>query len=130
MEHERYFTVEEANDALESLRPLVQEVLEIRHDLDALGYDLPSRSFVREPDDEDVERVEKKLARLEQVLDEVHETGALYKDPTFEKGTLDFPHLREGKDGEKEVYLCWMEGEDEVGYWHPVDEGMRGRRPL
>lgn len=130
MEHRRRFTVEEANEALEELRPLVQEVLEIRHDLDALGFDLPSRSFVREPGDGDVERAESLLARLEEVLEEIHSTGALYKDPTFEKGTLDFPHLMDRDGEEKEVYLCWMEGEEDLAYWHPVDEGMQGRRPL
>ncbi len=131
MEHSRYFTVEEANEALEHLEPLVKEVLEIRHDLDATGFDLPSQSFVREHTEDDVERVNQKLDRLEEVLEEMHDTGALYKDPSFEKGTLDFPHLMEDDDGgSREVYLCWMEGEEEVGYWHPMDEGMRGRQPL
>lgn len=131
MKHDRQFTVEEANAALEELRPLVKQVLEIRHDLDALGFDLPSQSFVQEPGSDDVERVDALLDDLESLLDEIHDSGALYKDPSFEKGTLDFPHRMTGEDGEtEEVYLCWMEGEDEVGYWHPVDEGMRGRQPL
>ena len=33
------------------------------------------------------------------------------------------------KDG-REVYLCWRLGEPEVAYWHELDAGYTGRRPL
>ncbi len=44
----------------------------------------------------------------------------------LETGLVDFPSLRDGR----EVYLCWQEGEDEIAFWHEVDAGMAGRRPL
>ena len=28
------------------------------------------------------------------------------------------------------VYLCWQFGEPEVAFWHGVQEGFAGRRPL
>jgi hypothetical protein len=28
------------------------------------------------------------------------------------------------------VLLCWQYGEGEVSFWHPVEEGFAGRRPL
>jgi hypothetical protein len=28
------------------------------------------------------------------------------------------------------VLLCWKLGEEEIGYWHGVDEGFAGRKPL
>jgi hypothetical protein len=44
----------------------------------------------------------------------------------LDRGLLDFPALRDGR----EVYLCWQEGEDAIGYWHEPDAGFAGRRPL
>jgi hypothetical protein len=44
----------------------------------------------------------------------------------LDRGLVDFPALREGA----EVYLCWQEGEEEIGFWHEPDTGFAGRRPL
>ncbi len=44
----------------------------------------------------------------------------------LDRGLVDFPATREGRD----VYLCWMEGEDEIGWWHDPDSGYAGRQPL
>lgn len=118
--------MEEARDLLPDLEPKVREILELRHDLDAKGYDVVTRRFVEPASEEDRQEVEAVLERIEELVDEIHESGALYKDPRFELGTLDFPHIRDGE----EVYLCWMQGEDDIMYWHPVETGMRGRRPL
>ena len=41
-------------------------------------------------------------------------------------GLVDFPTLMDGE----EAYLCWRLGEPEVAYWHPLDSGFAGRRPL
>jgi hypothetical protein len=41
-------------------------------------------------------------------------------------GLLDFPWLRE----DEVVLLCWRLGEEEIGYWHGMDEGYAGRKPL
>ena len=43
-----------------------------------------------------------------------------------ERGLVDFPALRDGE----EVYLCWLVDEDEIGFWHGLDAGFAGRRPL
>ena len=63
-------------------------------------------------------------AELERCLDALTELGVQVKDP--EAGLLDFPAVRGGE----EVLLCWRVGEDEIAFWHPVDEGFSGRRPL
>ena len=44
----------------------------------------------------------------------------------LDRGLVDFPALREGA----EVYLCWQEGEEEIGFWHEPEAGFAGRRPL
>ena len=44
----------------------------------------------------------------------------------LERGLVDFPAVRDGE----EVYLCWIDGEPEIGFWHELDAGYAGRRPL
>src|SRR3954454_20518197 len=41
-------------------------------------------------------------------------------------GLIDFPSLRE----EREVYLCWIDGEADIGFWHELDAGSAGRPAL
>jgi hypothetical protein len=44
----------------------------------------------------------------------------------LEKGLLDFPCVIEGKT----VLLCWQQGEKEIAFWHSVEDGFVGRKPL
>jgi len=67
---------------------------------------------------------EKMAAQLHEALNRIHETGCLVKD--LDEGLVDFPTLREGK----EVYPCWKLGEERIGYWHGIEEGFKGRKPL
>lgn len=41
-------------------------------------------------------------------------------------GLVDFPFLLEGE----EVNLCWRFGEKEIHFWHGLDEGFAGRKPI
>jgi hypothetical protein len=44
----------------------------------------------------------------------------------IDTGLIDFPALVSGR----QVWLCWQLGEDDVGWWHEMDDGFAGRRPL
>jgi hypothetical protein len=57
-------------------------------------------------------------------VNDIHGLGAQVKDA--DEGLVDFPALR--ADGE--VLLCWKLGEDEIAYWHSLEDGFAGRRPL
>jgi len=63
-------------------------------------------------------------SRLRERLEAVMETGCLVKD--LDTGLVDFPTLFRGE----EVYLCWKLGESGIEYWHGVDEGFPGRKPI
>jgi len=54
----------------------------------------------------------------------VNETGVVVKDVV--SGLVDFPHEYQGRI----VYLCWKFGEDDLGWWHEVEDGFAGRQPL
>ena len=44
----------------------------------------------------------------------------------LERGLIDFPAVRD----DREVYLCWVEGESDIEFWHDLDAGYAGRRPV
>ena len=62
--------------------------------------------------------------RLHLALGRITELGVVLKD--LDSGLLDFPHRREGRV----VFLCWHPPEERVGYWHEIEAGYAGRRPL
>lgn len=39
---------------------------------------------------------------------------------------VDFPAYADGK----EIYLCWLEGEAELAWYHPAELGFMGRREI
>jgi hypothetical protein len=61
---------------------------------------------------------------LRNAIEAVLETGCLVKD--LDIGLVDFPTLFRGV----EVYLCWKLGESGIDFWHEVDAGFRGRKPI
>jgi hypothetical protein len=62
--------------------------------------------------------------RLQEALEKIHEFGCLVKD--LDIGLIDFPTQFRGE----EVYLCWKLGESGIRFWHGINEGFRGRKPI
>ena len=130
---ERYFTPSEANELLAEVRPLAESLVEHRDGM-RLAAERRARLTARiagnggdldpqEPGELDgqFERESQAVARAVEGLQRL---GLLVKD--LDRGLVDFPALHNGE----EVLLCWQVGEDEVAYWHGVDEGFAGRKPL
>jgi hypothetical protein len=63
-------------------------------------------------------------AALKHALDQIEETGAQVKD--LDIGLIDFISRFQDRD----VCLCWKLGEAGIGFWHSVDEGFQGRKPI
>lgn len=70
------------------------------------------------------ERRDSVAQRLKAAIEQVQELGCVVKD--LDIGLVDFPTLFRGV----EVYLCWKLGEPNIEYWHGVEEGFRGRKPI
>jgi hypothetical protein len=65
------------------------------------------------------------LTALAEAAGQLEALGVQLKD--YERGLIDFPATREGRV----VLLCWQMGEgDEVEWWHDLESGFAGRRPL
>ena len=130
---ERYFTPEEANALLDEVRPLAEALVAHRRAM-AVTATRQARLVQRiagnggdfdpqEPRtlEEDFRREDEAVVRC---VEDLQRLGVLVKD--LDRGLVDFPALR----GDEEVLLCWQVGEDEIAYWHGVDEGFAGRKPL
>jgi hypothetical protein len=125
----RLFTLDEANELLPRIRPLLEALRTIVDELSPLETRITEQEWrVRG----NGRRVETGLYRQAQRLreraagqvGELQQLGVELKDPRT--GLIDFPSQREGRV----VYLCWMLDEPAVEFWHPLDTGFAGRRPL
>ncbi len=114
----KYFTPQEANQRLPLVKRIVGDIL-------IKGKKL--KSLLKEDDAQDVQRragvLEEEIGVL---MAELEELGCFFKDWNFEIGLVDFPALIEGR----EVFLCWRSDEENISWYHPVEEGYASRQPI
>jgi hypothetical protein len=129
----RHFTPEEANAALAEVGPLVERMVAHRRaHVEALtrqeelegrirgnGGGIPPATLA-----EAAGEVDREARALARAIDEIAEHGVQVKDA--DEGLIDFPALHRGET----VLLCWQLGEDEIRYWHRIEDGFAGRRLL
>jgi len=122
----RYFTLQEANEALNLIRPLMDEVQQIRRKiLEKQPEAWPAiEKSVGNGGNRALSDMVQDFEKLEALIHRIQETDVLIKDINL--GLLDFPALRDGR----EVYLCWQYGEGEIAFWHEIEAGFAGRQPI
>jgi len=122
----RYFTLKEANTALDVIRPLMDEIQSIRNNIIAHQPEAwPAiEKSAGNGGNPTLSKLVEDFDRLDKVLHQILETGVQVKD--INTGLLDFSALREGH----EVYLCWKYGEGQIAFWHEIDAGFAGRQPI
>ena len=130
---QRYFTAEEANALLAEVRPIAEALVAHRRAM-AVTASRQARLVHRiagnggDFDPQEPRNLEEEFQREDaaavRCVKELQALGVLVKD--LDRGLVDFPALR----GDEEVLLCWQVGEEEIAYWHGVEEGFAGRKPL
>ncbi len=123
--HKRHFTLEEAREKLQSVRPQCEKLRQLKSRLDELNYNLYKHEYFGGlgPNGSKFHPVE--LEQLVQIMRNFEKEGIVVK--SLQEGLIDFPSLR--PNGE-EVYLCWKLGESDIAFWHSMDGGFSGRRPM
>jgi len=126
----RLFTVHEANALLPTLRPLVEQILESIRRLRSVGETVirrdqldPDAPDLMEKLHQDVE-IAKLIGQIKAWVEEINAHGCICKG--VEQGLIDFPCML----GAEVVFLCWQIGEPSIGFWHRIDDGFAGRKPL
>ncbi len=125
MIHARHYTLEQAHAAL----PWVRERIERVRDAQARLTEKEAREALSDAapgngGGEPGQVVSEGFLDLRTALSELEQMDIVLRDA--ERGLVDFPSLRDGR----EIYLCWLEEEDEIGYWHELEAGYAGRQPL
>jgi hypothetical protein len=128
----RYFTVEEANKTLPLVRAIVTDIVRQSRTVGELKQRLAAvRSERTRPSgDPYSEELAQSQAELEAEDEKLHayrdELDKLGVELKGHDGLCDFWSIMDGR----EVLLCWRLGEPEVQYWHEVNAGFAGRKPL
>jgi hypothetical protein len=128
---DRTFTPAEANSALAQVRPAAERMVALRERLRELERERRelvqtiagngSGFAVNDVRREDFDAL---LKELEACVGELEALGILVKD--VDLGLVDFPARRRGEH----VLLCWHVGEERVAFWHGLEEGYAGRKPV
>jgi hypothetical protein len=129
----RTYTPEEANEALAELRPVAEQMVAHRRALTEaqrrqaeLVVTIAGNGGDLGPSDlsEAAEAIQRAADAINECVAILDEADVQVK--SLEEGLLDFPSERDGED----VFLCWKVGEERVAFWHGIDEGFAGRKPL
>lgn len=115
----KYFTPAEAVKTLPLVKKIVYDILTDASELRIISSSLAT-NVENNPD------VKRLTQNIEGYLKELEEIGCYYKDWNFQLGLVDFPSLINGK----EVMLCWRSDEESIKFYHGIDEGYVGRKPI
>ncbi|MGH3004016.1 MAG: DUF2203 domain-containing protein [Gaiellaceae bacterium] len=130
---DRMFTLIEANSALPEVRPAAERLVALRARMRALEREQGAIVTAIGGNGGgyaagDLNAAQSELAGLTEAaiacVEHLGDLGVVVKD--LDLGLLDFPARRHGVA----VLLCWRVGEDDVRYWHGLDEGFAGRKPV
>lgn len=122
---QKHYTLEEARSLLPEIRQWLRRLQELTRQLETAeahfgvrlreGWDLGGSS---------VNEWIRNLLRCQEFISEFENREILIKD--IHRGLIDFPAFLEGR----EVFLCWEQDEEDIGFWHDIDAGYAGRTPL
>ncbi len=115
----KFFAPIEANKTLPLVKKIVKDILNTTREMRLIAEDY-------EGNVEENPIVKKMAEDVNHFMNELEEIGCYYKDWNFTIGLVDFPSFIDGK----EVYLCWKTDEEEIRYYHGMDEGYSSRKPI
>jgi hypothetical protein len=127
MEHQRHYTLQQANAARGWVSTRVAWIRDARARLMAIGPRASDALAALDPQlggSYPGRDVAEALVELSRAVGELEAMDIVLRD--LDRGLIDFPALRDGH----EVYLCWLLDEEEIRFWHEPDAGFAGRRPL
>ena len=120
----RYFTIKSANEALpgviekfNSLKKQKNEIIKAEQELQLAACNFEQYMAQKQ-------KLNSEMTKFYQLIEDLEETGVSLKG--LDQGLLDFPSKRFDED----VWLCWKEGETEIKFWHDMNSGFNGRKPI
>jgi hypothetical protein len=140
----RFYDLDSANARIPEMREILEQLKSQREDLIRLrdlvlerqeaveaGGD-PSGGQPRSTDEDGPDdelrlirlRMQGLIDQMQAAVTRIDDLGITLRE--IESGLIDFPALANGR----QIWLCWRLGEDDIGWWHELNEGFSGRREL
>jgi hypothetical protein len=141
----RFYDLDSANARIPEMREILEQLKSQRADLIRLrdlvlerqeaveaGSDAgpggQSRSSDEDGPDDELRlirlRMQGLIDQMQAAVARIDGLGITLRD--IESGLIDFPALANGR----QIWLCWRLGEDDIAWWHELNEGFSGRRAL
>ena len=124
----KYFTIESAEKLLPKIERILKRTIKLNKAIDLLS------SIEIEVYDDDygnlrrVTKLNKQFHKLSYEfysnMEKIEDLGCVIKD--IDIGIIDFYSRFEGGD----IFLCWKLGEKTIKFWHEIDSGYEGRKPI
>ncbi len=118
-----FYTLDRANDRIPELAEMLtllraqrDELRDLKATFDAAGSGDEGRRLRL--------RMQGLVDQMQATVARIDGWGITLRD--IDTGLIDFPALVSGR----QVWLCWRLGEGPVEWWHELDDGFAGRRPL
>jgi hypothetical protein len=122
---DKHYTRDEARAMLPQIRQWLDRLNRLRRDLER--FDKRLSGLAEQGNDVGGETVNnwiRALADMQETLVEFQRRRIFIKD--LERGLVDIPAIIGGR----EVFLCWEQDEEDIGFWHDLDAGFTGRERL
>lgn len=131
---DRTFTLDEAEELLPVLESLLKKAMRSKEELREAEQQiekLSTKIFLNGGMLVDIrasqamkDARDRALQRIKDAVREIDAIGVQVKD--LDIGLLDFPCELDGEI----ILLCWKLGEHRIGFWHSMEEGFKGRKPI
>ena len=115
----KHFTVKEARRTLPLVKQIVRDILNNAFEIRTIAESLNGQI-------EDNSEIESLADQINYFMKELEEIGCTYKDWNFQIGLVDFPSIID----DEEVLLCWRSDEEDILFYHSINEGYSGRKPI
>lgn len=122
-----YFTIKDANKVLPDVIKKFEVALAKKNEIAKLDQELQmslSSSNNLETYIPLKQKLNTAITEFYAASEILEKTGVVIK--SIDQGLLDFPSKRFDED----VWLCWKHGEKEIKFWHDLDSGFMGRKPV
>jgi len=122
-----YFTIKSANEILPSVIEKFQNLKKEKNEV--LKLEKKLQTSISSPNQLNQyvslkQELNHAITQFYHAIYELEQTGVMIKD--IDQGLLDFPSKR----FDEEIWLCWKDGETEIKFWHELDSGFNGRKPV
>jgi hypothetical protein len=123
-----YYDLDAANARIAELRPILAALRDARKAIAAGQPRLVELSRAPDTDPDLLAREQEAMTvtvqSMERAVRQIDAWGVTLRD--IGSGLVDFPALVNGRP----IWLCWKLGEGDIAFWHELDAGIAGRKPL